>query len=213
MTAAEMKREFLTRYDAASSAASPGWEDSEISDFLNIGQMNLINSLVQGNRYDLLAEIVHRVNIGSEDILVGYYPGMFYIKLPSDFMYYVDSMFLITERRGDYLSTYFVNPDNIEFSSHGQYISTPNNRTLFRKPKAFIHNGYLTVITDSTTVIAKEQGITQNSIVYIRKPASITIGTSPINCELNQGLHSAIVELAVNEAIKAITTTKIKSQQ
>jgi len=216
MTAAEMKSEFLTRYDAASSAASPGWEDSEISEFLNIGQFNVVTSLYNSQRLDLLAEIVVERYILSEDISEGMLGNIYKINLPNDCMYYVDCALHITKNVSGNFSTFFTAPENITYTQYKQFITTPDNRTLFRKPKAFVHNESLTVIVDSISTIYKEDGGDVNTITYVRFPLNIVIGTSnpsPVNCELNKSLHKLVVEEAVNQAIKAVSLTKVKTQQ
>jgi len=57
MTAAQFKAYFLAEYDAATSLSAPGWEDSEITSFLNIAQDSIVTELYKNKDFPKLAEI------------------------------------------------------------------------------------------------------------------------------------------------------------
>ncbi len=211
MTAAEMKSEFLTRYDAASSAASPGWEDSEISEFLNIGQFNVVNSLYTSQRLDLLSEIIIQEFVPGDAFRNTLINNIYRVGMPTDTMYYIDSTLYVNRNTSGVIRGYYTSPENITYQQYRQFITTPENRTLFRQPKAYLHNGGLNIVMDSVSTINSDDNI--NTITYIKNPRNIKIEETAVDCELNVGLHKLVVEEAVNQAIKAVSLTKVKSQQ
>lgn len=210
MTVAEMKSEFLTRYDAASSAASPGWEDSEILQFLNIGQANIVNTLYTNNRLELLSEIIIEELLPNDAVRNTLIYNVYRLGLPTNTMYYLDCSLHIYKMVNGELKSFYISPENINYKQYKQFISTPENRTLFRRPKAFLHNGGLNVILDSTSSIDNINP--GNTVTYIKNPANIQLTPTLVNCELNVGLHKLVVEEAVKEALKAVTLTKVKTQ-
>ena len=86
MTAAQMKSEFLVRYDALSYGA-PGWEDTDIEQFLNIAQMQIVRELNTAKRNDLLTEIWDEFD--SEIESVQYSANIKKTELPSDLLFYI----------------------------------------------------------------------------------------------------------------------------
>jgi hypothetical protein len=211
MTSVEMKSEFLTRYDAASSGVSPGWEDSEISEFLNIGQFNIVNTLYTSQRLDLLAEIVVQEFLIDESFQNTFLQNVIRIVFPDALMYYIDCTLKLHKNVSGDPINFYTSPENITYQQYRQFITTPENRTLFRQPKAYIHNGALNIILDSISSINIKED-RSNTITYIKNPRNIKIEATAVDCELNVGLHKLVVEEAVNQAIKAVSLTKVKSQ-
>lgn len=206
MTAAQMKSEFLVRYDALSYGA-PGWEDTDIEQFLNIAQMEVVRELFAAKRYDLLTEIWDEFDAVIEN--VQYSTNIKRVALPSDLLFYISS------------KTYFYklgfNGEDIRYTSIAEEIFPKNaeqflpkniiDTVLFRTPKCYLEGGFLNVIFDSFT-----EDVSDIYITYIRKPVSIKITTTAVDCELNESLHKPVVENAVQQALRAIAGGKFKTE-
>lgn len=207
MTAAQMKSEFLIRYDALSNGA-PAWEDTDIEHFLNIAQLNIVRELVAAKRYDLLLNIWREVSLVIDN--VQYSAVIKKAELPLDYLYYISSK--------SYYYKLGFNGEDIRYTSvHEEILSTqieqflPKNAIdyiLFRTPKCYLEGGYLNVIYDSFT-----EDVSDIYITYIKLPENIKITTTAVNSELDESLHKPIVENAVQEALKAIIGSKLRTEQ
>lgn len=209
MTAQEMVNEFLTRYDAAASAASPGWEQSEILEFLNIAQEKLIVELYTKNKIDLLNEITKDVKLQITAHPSYPFSRVFVGLLPEDYMLYVNSRTVLVIEdllHPETLTTELRNNELIYHTQLTQFLQSAVNRTIFRNPKACLLQKSLMVISDSIS------NIRDVFLTYVKKPRLISISPAT-SCELNIVLHKTVVELAVNEAITSVSNTKLKSQQ
>jgi hypothetical protein len=211
MTALEMKATFLTLYDAATSLAAPGWENSEISDFLNAAQTELIKELNFGNKQNLLSAIITDTSAITSvttpalvtDTLVKN-SFTYDTTALTDFLYYISSQSKYTRTDPTAIADYIYN-EEISFKQASQFVVTPFNKPYFRVPKVFLLNKKLRVISDYYTTI------TALVVTYIRKPLSISIDGT-INCELNVALHQDVVQTAVNLAVESIKKAKISNQ-
>jgi hypothetical protein len=129
---------------------------------------------------------------------------------PEDLMYYIDCTLNVRKNISGNSIAFYTSPENITYQQYRQFITTPENRALFRQPKAYIHNGALNLVVDSVSTINTRDN--SNTITYIKNPRNIKIEATAVDCELNVGLHKLVVEEAVNQAIKAVSLTKVKSQ-
>ena len=206
MTAAQMKSEFLVRYDALSYGA-PGWEDIDIEHFLNIAQMEDVRELFAAKRYDLLTEIWDEFDATIEN--VQYSTNIKKTELPSDLLFYISS-------KSNFYKLGF-NGEDIRYTSVNEEISPKNaeqflpknviDTVLFRTPKCYLEGGFLNIIFDSFT-----EDVSNIYITYIRMPVSIKITSTAVDCELNESLHKSIVENAVQQALRAIIGSKLKTE-
>ena len=206
MTAAQMKSEFLIRYDALSYGA-PGWEDTDIEQFLNIAQMEIVKELFAAKRYDLLTEIWDEFDATIEN--VQYSTNIKKTELPSDLLFYISSKsnFYKLGFNGEDIRYISVNeeifPKNAEQFLPKNIIDT----VLFRTPKCYLEGGFLNIIFDSFT-----EDVSNIYITYIRIPVNIKITSTAVDCELNESLHKSIVENAVGQALRAIVGSKLKTE-
>lgn len=211
MTAAEMKSEFLTRYDAATSLAAPGWEDSEISNFLNIAQYRLIEELFSDGKYKLLAAIIDTVSgaaIVSADNakiwrldLTAAMPG---------YMYYLRSRSKLT-RTNPTIADAWVPNDPLGNADVRLFLTSEFNKPWIKYPKAFVEqqdagNSELCVVVDYYTT-----EVSNIEFTAVTTPVLINITTAtPTNLDVS--LHESIVNYAVEEAVKSIKVAKVSTQ-
>lgn len=208
MTALEMKEEFLTRYDAATSLAAPGWEDSEISKFLNIAQLEIIRELWMNKSFELIYNLVEENMAVAPSIYPDSYITVLYKReLPGDFLYYIRSISIIYI--GTNPSSFTVENENISKAVSRQFIADANNRTIFRNPKAYISgsgdSGTLNVIYSS---MQNPSGI---GIEYIKTPDTIDI-ENEVGTNLNSDLHDLVVNKAVKLALESVMQSKVQQQ-
>lgn len=209
-----MKNEFLARYDAATSLAAPGWEDSEISEFLNIAQHKVITELYKARRFDLISQLVKEtteITSATTPALVtdSLAKNLFTCTLSeiNDYLYYVQSQSEYTRSA----PTSVVAPQNqivneeIDLRQAAQFLTTVFNKPFFRQPKCFISNDKLKIIGDAYTTII---GLI---ITYVKTPTVIDI-TSETDTDVNEAIHKDIVESAVLVAIDSIKAAKISNQ-
>ncbi len=206
MTALEMKEEFLTRYDAATSLAAPGWEDSEISKFLNIAQLEIVRELWMNKSFELIYNLVDE-DMTSDIYSDNYITVLYKRALPEDFLYYIKSTSVIFLSPNP--SSFAIENENISKAVSRQFIADATNRTIFRNPKAYISgtesSGTLNVIYSS---IQEPSAI---SIEYVRKPIEIDIDNST-DTDLNIDLHDLVVNKAVKVALESIMQSKVQQQ-
>lgn len=207
MTALEMKEEFLTRYDAATSLAAPGWEDSEISKFLNISQLEIVRELWMNKSFELLHGLIDEYE-DTPNTASGYSNYLYAIGLPEDFLYYIKSYSLLSIE-GTATTPYLIENENISKAVSRQFIADANNRTIFRNPKA-----YITGVASSSAlyIIISSIHIIEKTIVeYVRKPIEIDI-ENETDTDLNIDLHDLVVDKAVKVALESIMQSKVQQQ-
>lgn len=213
MTALEMKEEFLTRYDAATSLAAPGWEDSEISKFLNISQLEIVRELWINKSFELLHGLIdeHEDTPSTASVYSNY---LYAIGLPEDFLYYIKSYSLLyikgaTTNPFNRIIPYLIENENISKAVSRQFITDANNRTIFRNPKA-----YITGVASSSalyTIISSIHIIERTIVEYVRKPIEIDI-ENETDTDLNIDLHDLVVDKAVKVALESIMQSKVQQQ-
>jgi hypothetical protein len=208
MTALEMKAQFLALYDAATSLAAPGWENTEISSFLNTAQLDIIREAVTNSRYDLISTIITdtsaivSLTLVTDTLIKNSYT--YDLTLTTDYLYYISSQSKYTRTSPTLTSDYVYN-EEIDYRQAAQFVASPFNKPYFRIPKCFLTNKKLRVLCDFyTTVIAL-------IVTYVKIPAIISIdGIVPSN--INEALHQDIVKRAVDVAVESIKKAKISTQ-
>ena len=221
MTAAELKAYFLAEYDVATSLAAPGWEDDEISSFLNIAQDSIVTELHKIKDYSLLGELINTTN--SINTFAHPYDLRNAVcftlsdATPSEsnsFFYYIDSRTQLT-RTNPTITEYWIPNELIQRENANKFYVSRFNNPWFRNPKIYIEsldNGddtvpRFTVLVDAYTDIQTPL----LELTYLKRPRRIDI-TGNTTTDLNESLHQTIVQVAVEQVVKAGKIAKIANQ-
>lgn len=220
MTAAQMKAYFLAEYDAATSLSAPGWEDSEISTFLNIAQDTIVTELFKNKDLSRLGELINTTTNLSAFPHPNDIPNGVFINLSSvdttglaNFFFYVDSRTTVTRTNPVIINEYLPN-ELIDRDNAKKFYLTPYNKLWLKYPKAYIESldsgddtsPRLVILVDAYTNLPLLIEVT-----YLKKPVRISI-TGVTTTDLNESLHQTIVQLAVEQAVKSIKAAKISNQ-
>jgi len=212
MTAVEMGNEFLTRYDAATSLAAPGWEDSEISSFLNIGQLRLVREKYLAGDYNPISNLIvtdSAVAAPHTLILNNAYTLNLNTTHPT-YLYYLRSRSKLTRTNPTITDEWIPNDTPGDKTDIDIFLTTVFNKPWFKYPKAFTEvddgENVLTVIVD-----AYVSAVSEIELTAIIEPTMIDIDTTT-DTNLDLVLHPIIVEYAVEEALKSIKIAKISNQ-
>lgn len=221
MTAVEFKAYFLAEYDAATSLSAPGWEDSEISSFLNIAQDSIVTELFKIKDLSKLAELITTSFFGSTEahpsIPNGLWLNLTDISLKNEYFYYLDGKVIIT-RTNPVINAGWVPLEFVDRINAHKFFESGFNKPWFKYPKIFIdtfdsldqNTGIgtrLIILVDGYTT----KSIANIEITFLKKPDRISI-TNNTTTNLNESLHQAIVALAVDQAVKSIKIAKISNQ-
>lgn len=211
MTAIEMRDEFLTRYDAATSLAAPGWTEDEISTFLNIAQLRLTEELYHSGNFTLLSNLIQTdFTVASQSSFIpnGYIVGVDVI-FP-EFLYYIGSRTKLTRTNPEVTDEYIPNEMLSDIRTAWKYYTSPFNKVYLKYPKCYIDYGEstqtLVVLVDYYT-----SDVSAIELTAVVKPISIDIGAST-GTNMDLATHNTIVNYAVEEAIKSIKVAKISNQ-
>lgn len=220
MTAAEMKQSFLTQYDAASSFAAPGWEDSEISTFLNLAQDKFVEQQYLTRQLEFISSIV----TSQPNIALTAHPTIlnanYFILGTSvtNYLYYIDCRLKLTRTNTDTLGETISPAEYIRCEPIGRmnaykFSWTTLNKVWFKYPKVYLENIYDAGEKGNCVVILYDAYSTPVSaeLTYVRYPVRIDITTNTA-CELNLAAHKTVVEMAVQEAITAVKVAKTAAQ-
>ena len=221
MTAAEFKAYFLAEYDAATSLSAPGWEDSEISSFLNIAQDSIVTELFKSGDLSKLAELVTTVYFGATSLHPsidnGVWVDLVDITAKPNYFYYLNGKASIS-RTNPIVTNKWVPFELIDRINASKFFKTPFNKPWFKYPKIFIDT--FDSLDQNTNVgtrfIILVDGYTSTNIAsieitYLQRPDRISI-TNNTTTNLNESLHQTIVALAVEQAVKSIKIAKISNQ-
>jgi len=212
MTAVEMRDEFLTRYDAATSLAAPGWENSEISEFLNIGQLRLVREKYLTGDYNLIANIIStQASAAGTHTLIS--PNAYTLNIfgvHPKFLYYLRSRTKLTRTNPVITDSWIPNDALSNKSDIDSLLVTAFNKPWYKYPKAFTEvddeENVLVALVDYYTT-----AVSQIELTAIIEPEMIDIDTTT-GTNLDLALHPTIVEYAVEEALKSIKFAKISNQ-
>ena len=213
MTVNEIKQRFLLLLDAAYSQAAPGFEDDEISEFLDKAQKDFVSQAVKSKIYDDIYQIVEIANV---TISPGYSQNLYSFEIDnllSDFGYYVSSRVKIT-RTIPGITASFVNCELINVEDHTNFLVTPFNKPYFKYPKVFIvspqnQDSKLEVIVDAYTTVHKS--IDNYELTYVKIPRKVDISNGS-GFQINNNVHEVLIEVAVNYAVNSLKTAKITTQ-
>jgi len=212
MTAVEMGNEFLTRYDAATSLAAPGWEDSEISSFLNIGQLRLVRERYLAGDYNPISNLIiteSTAGVAHTVISANAYTLNLNTTHPT-YLYYLRSRSKLTRTNPTITDEWIPNDTPGDKTDIDIFLTTVFNKPWFKYPKAFTEvddgKNVLTVIVD-----AYVSAVSEIELTAIIEPTMIDIDTTT-DTNLDLVLHPVIVEYAVEEALKSIKIAKISNQ-
>lgn len=212
MIAVEMKDEFLTRYDAATSLAAPGWEDSEISQFLNIAQLRLVREKYLAGDYNPISNLIitdSAVAAPHTVILTNAYTLNLNTTHPT-FLYYLRSRSKLTRTNPTITDEWIPNDIVGDKTDIDIFLTTIYNKPWFKYPKAFTEvddgESVLTVLVD-----AYVSDVSEIELTAIIEPTMIDI-TTTTDTNLDLVLHPIIVGYAVEEALNSIKFAKISNQ-
>jgi len=207
-----MKDEFLTRYDAATSLAAPGWEDSEISQFLNIAQLRLVREKYLAGDYNPISNLIitdSAVAAPHTVILTNAYTLNLNTTHPT-FLYYLRSRSKLTRTNPTITDEWIPNDIVGDKTDIDIFLTTIYNKPWFKYPKAFTEvddgESVLTVLVD-----AYVSDVSEIELTAIIEPTMIDI-TTTTDTNLDLVLHPIIVGYAVEEALNSIKFAKISNQ-
>ncbi len=232
LTAADMKTEFLIGYDRISNSAAPGYDNTEISLFLNKAQERIIKTRYrQLNKYreafeqtekrrkdfsELIRDAVDgtgTLNTAVSSNQNGTLPNGTFFDLPADFMY------SITERiESDIVCNSVNKVIDVSPITHDEYNANKDNP--FKKP----YNEAAWRIDFSQNVVGAGQRkrheiVTDGTYTavkyflrYLKRPVEIDIDTA-VNCELDETVHREIVDVAVEIALETIMDPRFQSKK
>jgi len=194
MTALQLKEEFLLLYDAISNFAAPGYENSEISKFLTIAQLDIINSLLPtGDKVELEKKVFSALITPFTTSIFNSnnnnFPNGVYIDLPDD-------MIVVWTEYVNFNNGAIVEVKPIPYDYYVSNISNPFVNPCSTLVWRVDVNGKHELITDGST-------ITKYVMRYIRRPVDIDIDTNQ-SSELLM-FHEEIVKGAVKLAIDTVT--------
>lgn len=219
MTAAEMEIEFDILYDKITNFAAPGYSQLEKSIFLTKAQDRVVLQEYnpQGNKYQSGFEATEQRRKDLQELVVGttittpsavqtdVLPEGMFFDLPSDCLYAISEEVTAASRDACLIGKrYKVKP-----ITHDEY--SINITNPFKKPFANPADGLLWRLdyNGRRHEIIKPSNISIASyhLRYLKRPKPIIIGSNtvnsvagPLNCELNNILHTRIIDEAVKIA-------------
>jgi hypothetical protein len=220
MTAAEMKTLFLTLYDKVTNFAAPGYEDSEITLFLNKAQLEFVKTRYnyKGNQYfegfeetekrrKDLAELTRDVTISggtaNTSDQTGVSPNGEFFDLPEDFLYTLREEILTSSED----KCFDGNRIRVKPVTHDEY--TINVTNPFKKPSKDLawrldfsrdqNQGSTNDRNRHELITSNDYSVDAYYVRYLKIPSDISI-TDEIDSELNSSVHEEIVDIAVRIA-------------
>lgn len=219
MTAAEMEIEFDILYDKITNFAAPGYSQLEKSIFLTKAQDRVVLQEYnpQGNKYLTGFEATEQRRKDLQELVVGttlttpstsqtnVLPNGMFFDLPSDCLYALSEEATVASTESCVNGKrYKVKP-----ITHDEY--TINNTNPFKKPFANPADGLLWRLDYSgrkhEIIRPSNTTITSYHLRYLKRPQPIIIGSNtvnsvvgPLNCTLNNILHTRIIDEAVKIA-------------
>jgi len=219
MTAAEMKTRFLILYDKVTNLAAPGYEDTEITEFLNKAQLQFVKHRYQekANQYyegfeetekrrKDLSELVRNSELTSANWSsdqTGVTPNGVFFDLEEDFLYTLREEATIASSDscvdGNRITVKPITHDEYSINLMNPF-KTPDTTHIWRLDYSRDLTQGLTntkqrheLITDGTYTINTYH------VRYLKVPSSIDI-VAGLTSELNDSVHGEIVDNAVRIA-------------
>jgi len=209
MNYSEFITEFLTRYDAATSLAAPGWSESEICEFLNIAQLRVVKEKYLTKDYNPISNIIKT----TQDIAVAHTLLTncgYTIELPVDYLYYIRSRTKLNRTNPVITGEWIPNDLIGDKTDIDIFTPTAFNKPWFKYPKVFTefddNKSVLVVLVDSYTTL-----VSNIELTCIVEPVMFDSGTSTVT-DLDLVMHPLIVEYSVEEALKSIKIAKVSNQ-
>jgi hypothetical protein len=226
MTNAELKQAFNLYYDSIANFASPGYEDLEISVFLNKATDTIVEQLYNAGRINDIAELVsvekyEMVPCTLEEL--GDYA--YEAEVDDNFWFYVNSRTLIKSRTEIITWTnepFWIDNQLSEKDKMRFYVTNKMNVPILLHPKVAIHGSWITVpsnhfhtkmivITDKYCVVDYERDVTFE-LTYVRYPDRIDVSGETVKCQLAESLHDKVAALAANIAIQITEKERMAKQ-
>lgn len=210
MTAAEMKEQFLVQYDAATSFAAPGWEDDEISNFINKAIKDVIDELY------LKGDLIHLSNLIKTSVGVAIQTlsdisnAVVADLTPFNYMYYISAKLKLT-RTDPVITDTYIPAEKIDVTTAPKFFKTGINKVWFKYPKCYLDYSTQRTYPDLVFLFDSYTTPTLAGFTYIEFPTNVDI-TNNIATNINQVLHKDIVTKAVEEAVKAVKIAKLTNQ-
>ena len=213
MTAAEMVTAFRFRLDKTDSLNYPNFDGTEIDLLLNQAQERIVkqryglNNIkresfeeTQKRTEDLKAIVVNAIITPALNAVDNIDVNAQFVTLPTDHWFIVNERASIVYNdctgipKVDIIPVYPIQHNDASNIINNAFLKANKQRIL-----RLMEAGRVELIHDSTTVI------TNYRLRYIKKPVSIvSIGTTPVDCELSNHLHDEIVDQAVLLALEDI---------
>jgi len=209
MTAQEIKTRFLLLYDKVASLAAPGYEDSEISEFLNIAQESEFLEVVEGikkrgfdfneRRKKDLASIVKQATLSESANQSIALPNGFLFDIPEEVAFVISESVTVTSTN----SCLDNKTLNILPYTHDEYRANINNP--FKKPE----DSCWRLDTDNRHELILPPNCTPSQYVirYLKKPIKIDIDND-VTSEL--GIY--FIGNIINRAVSIATGVTVPSE-
>lgn len=210
MTNAELKTRFLEGYDAITNFAAPGYQDDEISAFLNQAMDLVVDELYAANDVENLSEILEKVTSNVVACTLEDYGSSAYqlVTTLTDFRWHVNSRAKITRTEPFAVAAEWVECEPIYKVMADKYVQVSFNKPIIVFPKLVRQDSNFIVLIDSYTTIKLSGGF---QIVYLKTPTRIAVDVAGTP-ELHVKLHQKIVDKAVQLAMKATDAQRAQAE-
>lgn len=209
MTAIEMQIRFLQMLNTLTDVKYD-LPTISINKYLNIGQHRVVTELHSAGAYERLSDII----VTESKAAVASVNTTAYVietsTLTKEFLYYVRGRAKLT-RTNPAITDNWVPIDKLTTQTDiTNLIETVFNKPWFKLPKAFIEYD----VTPSIVIIvdAYTETVSFIEVTYVKNPVTINIDTE-VNCELNEELHQAVVDYAVQEAARSLSLSTPKQEE
>jgi len=205
MTYDEFIESFNTKFYAATTVESLGWQESEICSFLNSAQMQLLKRLSSAEAFADIPELI--VKIEGNEFDEDSSNAIVTIKKPDDYYDFIAGSAAFT-RVYDNINEQVIAPlSPVSLDTIHLFMASDENRTLFLTPKLTIkENENFLIVLDSYT--NKNESV-KVIIYYLKFPKKFDSTEPPQITDIGGKWHDDIVNLAVGIAVN----TMIKGPQ
>jgi hypothetical protein len=206
----EFIESFNTKFYAATTVDSMGWEEDEICNFLNSAQIQLINKLALEGNFNLLSDIIVEDTVSMSTAISTPHDTKQFVELPEDFMHFVGGSLEVTKLMPVINTLSFLPLEKVPLPLAFRSIASTENKTLFSNPRiAFMSEVFINkamVVVDSYTT-----SIGDIKVTYVKQPEKFDADNSGLT-DVNVLLHDDIVNTAVQIAVTSMIGTQQSSQ-
>jgi len=215
MTYDEFIESFNTKFYAATTVESLGWEESEICSFLNSAQMQLLKQLSSAEAFADIPELIVKIEENKFDGDPS--NAIVTIKKPDDYYDFIAGSAAFTrvydninERVNERVNEQVIAPlSPVSLDTIHLFMASDENRTLFLTPKLTIkENENFLIVLDSYTDKSKPVEVI---IYYLKFPKKFD-STTPQITDIGGKWHDDIVNLAVGIAVNTMIKVPQSSQ-